>query len=312
MMAVGRSPQAEAFLLGAPRSGTSLLYRALCLHREAAWISNWVARHPGVPELAALNVVPRSLPRARHEVWFSGGDNAYVYGHRRAWWRRALPQPVEGERLFHHLGLEAEPAGQARVDDDHVAQLRAVLSRVRRFSGGTVLINKRITNNRRVGLFAAAFPRARFVEVRRDGRAVAASLGRVDWWPDTPLWWWDGTPRQWAREGGDPLELCARHWVAEVQELERGLARVPASRRLCVHYEELLDAPVDVIRHVAAFVGLGPDAAFDTALRNLSFPDRNAGWVTAFSRDDIRRVENIQGATLRQFGYAMHTSAGAP
>ncbi|MBV9253816.1 MAG: sulfotransferase, partial [Actinobacteria bacterium] len=34
------------FLVGAPRSGTSLLYKALCLHPDAAYISNWVNRFP--------------------------------------------------------------------------------------------------------------------------------------------------------------------------------------------------------------------------------------------------------------------------
>ena len=43
------------FLVGAARSGTSLLYRALCLHPDVAYVSNYVRRalegaYPGLAE----------------------------------------------------------------------------------------------------------------------------------------------------------------------------------------------------------------------------------------------------------------------
>ena len=38
--------EAPVFLLGPARSGTSLLYKLLCLHRDVAFISNYVARAP--------------------------------------------------------------------------------------------------------------------------------------------------------------------------------------------------------------------------------------------------------------------------
>ena len=47
--------QSPVFLVGAARSGTSLVYKALCLHPDVAYISNWVARYPKAPRLAALN-----------------------------------------------------------------------------------------------------------------------------------------------------------------------------------------------------------------------------------------------------------------
>ena len=34
----------------------------------------------------------------------------------------------------------------------------------------------------------------RFVVLVRDGRAVAESLSRVDWWETNHVWWYGGTP----------------------------------------------------------------------------------------------------------------------
>ena len=97
--------EAPVFLVGAPRSGTSLVYKALCVHRDASYISNWVRLFPAIPQLAVLNRAAVRLPELRRRAWFGGGDNAYVYGSRRPLWQRAFPMPVEGEPLYARAGV---------------------------------------------------------------------------------------------------------------------------------------------------------------------------------------------------------------
>src|SRR6266542_2501848 len=79
---------APLFIVGAPRSGTSLLYKLLCLHPRAAWISNWGRRAPGQPALAMLNRLAPRLPATRRRAWFGAdGGNAYAYSLSRVdWW----------------------------------------------------------------------------------------------------------------------------------------------------------------------------------------------------------------------------------
>ena len=99
------------FILGAPRSGTSLLYRALALHPQAAWINNYNRRLTALPELAVLNRLGQRAPDVRRRVWFGeDGDNAYRYGQRRSLFERFFPQPVEGEPLFERRDVVQDPA----------------------------------------------------------------------------------------------------------------------------------------------------------------------------------------------------------
>ena len=56
------------FLIGAARSGTTLLYKALCLRGDSAYISNWVRRAPAAPQLAVLNRVARRFPEMRRRA----------------------------------------------------------------------------------------------------------------------------------------------------------------------------------------------------------------------------------------------------
>jgi hypothetical protein len=181
---------------------------------------------PGLPAVALLNRVAPHFPATRHAVWFGAvGANAYVYGKRRAPWERVFPMPIEGEPVY-------DPAQAAR--------LRRAFAGLQRWDGGTVLITKRIANNQRIPLLAAAFPESRFVDLIRDGRAVAYSLSRVDWWEDGVVWWYGDTPRRWRERGGDPWELAARHWVRELGSIEEELRGIAPDRRLEFRYEELV------------------------------------------------------------------------
>jgi len=295
------------FLVGPARSGTSLLYKALCLHPEAAYVNNWVRRVPQLPRLAVANRLPRALPAVRRSVWFGAGEqssNAYVYGAPRSALRRAFPQPTEGEPLFRACGIPEYPWSPAAPVAEQQAALRRAVAAVVRADGGRVFVNKRIANNRRVPLLAAALPRARFVSLVRDGRAVAWSLSRVDWWEDGPVWFTGGTPRDWAAAGGDPWELAARNWVEEVRAVEAGLAELAPHRVLPVRYEEFVAAPLDTLERVAAFAGLAPSAAWRAALEELGFPDQNEGWRRRLPATAVETIQAVQADTLRSHGYA--------
>ena len=295
------------FIVGAPRSGTSLLYKQLCLHAEAAWISNWARRVPGLPALALLNRLAPRLPDARRRTWFGAdGANAYVYGRRRQLAERLFPMPVEGEPIYRHCGAGVDPGAATQAPAGTAERLRASLEAIGRWSGGRVLVSKRIANNQRIPLLATAFPAARFVNLVRDGRAVAWSLSRVDWWEDDVVWWYGGTPRRWREEGRDPWELCALHWVRELAAIRAGLAAVPAGRQLELRYEELVQAPVAAAERVAAFAGLPPDPGWSAELTRLRYPaGKIDAWRERLSPEARRRIERIQHDELRRLGHAV-------
>jgi hypothetical protein len=294
---------APVFLVGPARSGTSLLYKILCLHDEASYISNWVARYPSHPRLARLNRLARSMPTRRRNVWFGSDSNAYVYGDQRSLGKRLFPMPVEGEPIYAACGIpqdrELEPVG---LWEEGRALYRSVSS-VRASSGGSVFINKRIANNLRIPFLSGAFPDARFVALVRDGRAVALSLSRVDWWLDGELWWYGGTPRGWAEEGGDPWELCARNWVEELDVMERGLSLVPPEQVLRLSYESFVGAPLETLETIAAFAGLPSDDGWRRAVSELRFPDRNERWRTELEPSALQTILRVQRERLEELDY---------
>lgn len=291
------------FILGAPRSGTSLLFKALCLHPDAAYVSNWVERFPQATPLSVLNRIPTALPGLQRDAWFRGG-NAYVYGAGRSLRDRLVPAPAEGETVFRQCGITTAAVREQPPEGPEIAALRRRFAAIARWGGGEVLVNKRIANNRRIPLLATAFPDARYVEVVRDGRAVALSLSKVNWWPNMTLWWLGMKPGEWEAQGGHPLELCARHWVEEVRVLEEGGRLIAPDRHLQIRYEDLIDEPATVLARIAEFGGLDPaDRRWTSQLDRLQYPDRNEQWRKALPPEDVAVIEQVAAEALARYDY---------
>ena len=302
MDAAVETGQAPLFLLGAPRSGTTLLYKALCLHPDAVYVSNWLRRFPRLTSLAALNRLAGRFPETRRTVWFGADSNAYVYGARRLWRHRLFPMPVEGEPLFARCGVVQDGVSPISEDAQRAA-LRQAFSAIRRSGGGGHVISKRIANNRRISLLAGAFPGARFVHIIRDGRAVALSLSRVDWWRESVVSWYGGTPARWEAEGRDPWDLCALEWVENLHAVEDGLRAVPSHRVTTLRYEDVVGAPLDALAQIAAFAGLAARPSWMGELERVRFHDRNRTWADQLSPAALSRIEALQHDDLLRHGY---------
>lgn len=292
-----------AFVIGPGRSGTTLLYKLVCMHPQVAYLSNFEHRLPWIPpSLTGRLRLRRYSSKLRY--WFADG-NAYVV--RRPLASRLMPSPVEGESVYRYAGLPLYPEPGYRPDERVAGRLRAHFSRLQQATGARVVVSKRTANNRRIPALESIFPAARYVNLVRDGREVASSLARVDWWNDHPLWWDERrrTPAEAAAEGEDMLELCARNWVEEMNEIEQGLEAVPPARVLNVRFEELVSAPLEQMARVTEFLGLERRRDYEWALRALNLRHRPGAWRERFDASELETVTRVQADHLERLGYAV-------
>ena len=266
----GRTPVANAttaFVIGPGRSGTTLLYKLLCLHPQVAYISSIEHRLPWLPSALAGRLRVRSFAD-KLKYWFQKGGNAYVV--QRPLLEKFVPTPIEGETVYRHYGLSAiadRPAHSNGAD----SEIQRAFDRIRTASNKALFISKRTANNRRLPTIDALFPGAKYLNLKRDGRDVAASLSQVEWWNDHPLWWdpQHRTPLQVSAAGEDMLRLCARNWVAETQAIQRGFSQIDPARVLDVQFERLVAAPVVEMGRLVEFLGLQRSAEYDRAVASL-------------------------------------------
>lgn len=282
--ALNDSPNPYVFIVGCPRSGTSLLKMIMDAHphlaipdREQQWISKLVQRgkvdryRPVTAEL---------LAELAHERRFQG----------------LLPD----EKLVRTLENEL-PLPYARF-----------VTRALDLHG--VSKNKRLVGEKSprhvhfMPLFHELWPRARFVHLIRDGRDVA--LSRRDWKPTKP-------PAGLASWADDPITTGAVVWNRDVRRgIEEG-KRLGPSLYCEVRYEALVADLEAECRRLCQFLDIEFD---DRMLRHHEGRERPDGrlsakkswrpvtsgmrdWRSQMSEYELEGFEAAAGELLEELGY---------
>jgi hypothetical protein len=269
------------FIVGASRSGTTLLRRIVDAHpqiaitRETHWITKEAAPR-GTP------VGPELLARLATVERFARMDMDHA----------AL------ERLL----ARAEPVSYAEF-------VSAVFDLYGRSQGKTLVGDKVPTYVLDIALLHELFPHARFVHLIRDGRDVCSSV--LDWerqhrnfakfstWDEDPVsttaLWWERRVRT-GREAGLPL---GRDLYREPR-YESLVAEPEATcRELC----DFLDVPYSE-RMLAFHEGHekhDPELSAKRAWRPVTPGLRS--WRTEMSGEQLERFEAMTGPLLEELGY---------
>jgi protein-tyrosine sulfotransferase len=204
--------------------------------------------------------------------------------------------------------FEASGIGLGPLD----AGVRAFVDSVMREVGGDArcIAEKTPHNLLSMELLGRLFPRARFLHVVRDGRAVAASLVKQQWV---------------SSDTGEPVWYCkdhasaARYWGEMVTEVRKQALTVQG-RYLEVVYEELVAQPEQVMRKVLAFVGQPWEDAVvhhEESDQNLSSKESSSEavsravhteavdrWRRELTAEQVHEIESVAGEVLAWLGYS--------
>lgn len=268
------------FIVGCPRSGTT-------------WVQLLLARHPEVATAPETQIV------------------AYYLSHFRRQWEheRRGAERQQGAAGLSRLLDEDGFRELCRLNVQHVLERIAATS-----PGASLVVEKSPLHAVHAEFIHGLLPDAYFLHVIRDPRDTVASLlaaGRS--------WGRDWAPR-------NPTD-AARFWVRQVTGGRR-VARL-TDRYREVRYEALLADPVAELEEILAWLDLSGDRAFcEAAVAACDFDRLRRGadgakipipgerspagffrrgtagaWRTELSRSELRVVERICGATLREIGY---------
>jgi hypothetical protein len=227
-----------AFVIGTGRCGLSPLMDLVAFHRELAWPSQWNARFPAQLWLAGLSRLTGTPPFE--------GSLKFQLG-------RVVPRPTETfalwNRVFPGFGRPVRDLGAADVTRHVRSGFRRVVAEILRHAGKRRFIAE-YSGWSRVRFLREIFPRAQFIHIVRDGRAVAHSLIHVDYWlgwQGVGQWRWGPLPPEWmeqlARYDHSFLGLAALQWKRLVRYLVERTGELPTGDAHQVRYEDLVAAP---------------------------------------------------------------------
>jgi hypothetical protein len=279
------------FVIGCPRSGTTLLTLMLSSHSRLAI----------PPETRFL------LPVFRRRRSF--GDLTETPN------RRRLARTVVRRKgtKFGHLGLDADRVKKAVVDG--APTLGSALAAPYRIyaadRGKSRWGDKRPGYFRNVRVIRALFPDAQVVHLVRDPRDCVGSLKRMSWWKH-------GTVGAVAT------------WVHAVDLAQAARRRLPPDAFHELRYEDLVAAPRAELRRLCSFLGEEFEEAMLEPQREAArLPERQRGdwhretqnqvgtqrvgtYAGVLTPDEVALVERVAGSRMRRLGYDVADRPSVP
>jgi hypothetical protein len=212
--------QRRVFVVGCPRSGTTLVQWQL-------------SRHPGIVTFPESHLFTVMHPRNRAARRLGLASN-----HARA----ALARFFEVLRAAGHDAPDPRrwPVTVAGLSREFVRVLDGIAAHHRK----DAWLEKTPDHVVRAALISRHVPGARFVHVLRRGVDVVGSLFHVT----------HAYPQPWG--GAWSLDLCIDKWLTNVRESARWLGR---DGHVFLRYDELVAAPDRRLREVISFLGLDAD-----------------------------------------------------
>ena len=274
------------FIVGCPRSGTTLLQRMVNAHRQIAitpethWIAHCFEKRIGLTSEAL--VTPRLIRKVLKHRWFP----------------ELQIEPDDLERLGGH--------GQSISYIDFVGGVFDLYGDRR---GKALVGDKTPAYVRSIATLHALWPRARFVHILRDGRDVCLSM--MNWSRA------DRAAGRFAPWAEDPLMTSAFFWEWNVRlGRERGTVLGSELYRE-VRYEALVTQPAEECSALCEFLHLPYDDRMlryhEGRTRTEPGLDTKDAWLppTAGLRDwsrhmpvtDVERFEAAAGDLLDELGY---------
>lgn len=234
------------FIVGPPRSGTTLLYQLLVARYGFAYFSNFSAMFPHTPVLA-LWIEKKLFPRGNRTFHFDS-----EYGKTRGWhgphecgefWYRWFPR---GERVYVAPG------------DTEQAQLNDLARAVRRISAvaRSSVIFKNVYNSMRIAPIVEALPQAAFLLCRRNLVDTAQSIlrSRVESGEGKAAWW-SLPPKEISEIKTHPYwQQVVEQAYYTYQQIEEDRHRFGSERFLDVEYERLCRQTQDTLDSIECFL----------------------------------------------------------
>ncbi len=229
------------FIIGAPRSGSTLLFQLMVAHYRVAFVSNLMALLPVL--LSRLAKITRKQVSDVNDIKES--DLGYVPG---------LHSPNEGGAIM-RLWFE-EPLPPSKAESVRQTVLRASLA------VGGPMVFKNLNNSLRIDNILKVFPKARLVYLQRDPSYNAQSIlmarrklgiAQGEWWSVEPKGFEELLSK-------DDVEQVA--WqVAEINTIVQSALRKHKGYVAHLSYDELTAHPGKSLEELAKGLGLKPKSA---------------------------------------------------
>lgn len=205
------------FIIGAQRSGTTLLRLILNAHSKIAIPEEGTFWMPLIRSLHKNYDAPINEKTLRNYIKYIRQNEAFKV------WQLSLDNALA--RLNYEKGITIRDLMQSLYTEYAIANNKSMWG------------DKTPSFFRKISELSMIFPNARFIHIVRDGRDVYLSMrGR--------------------EQGRENIAVAALEWKYKVQKVRGLLEQLPQERRFEVNYEDILRLPERKVLEICNFLGI--------------------------------------------------------
>ena len=252
------------FIIGAPRTGSTILYQALTNYTNVVYIDNLVCRwHRNL--LFGFWLADKKKGDRAHNNFEADHGNTKRFGFSApsecgAFWYRWLPKDshfVDYDKITRKMIIQIQ------------SEIISVISYFEK-----PLVFKNLNAGQRLRLISLAFPQAKFIYIKRDPRFVIRSILKARRTNDIrPNQWWSIMPPDYKKLLSLPeSSMVAAQLYSIEQQIEKDLKLFPGENIKEIHFQSLSKNTID---EIAQWIGA---------------ESRELGSLPIFKKDSIKNI----------------------
>lgn len=236
----------QLFIMGLPRSGTTLLYQYVVHRLNVAYFTHGVARLYHAP---CITTYIQHKIYGRYESDFKSN-----YGKEAGNVSPVSPREAGGVWCRFFDINDYIDVAEITNKDKHL--LQNTVACVQNTFGGVPFVNKNVKHILRIAALKKIFPHSKFLIIDRDLEDVAVSIlrGRYHNLPD-PTKWWSVRPPNYGKLKKLPvIEQVFKQCVSLRQQLDHDLSRLEPECVMRIQYNDFCRNPEGFVMQISSFI----------------------------------------------------------
>jgi omega-hydroxy-beta-dihydromenaquinone-9 sulfotransferase len=284
------------FIIGCPRSGTTIFTDILSYHKDFSWPSQYVNMFSKYPHLSFFSRI--------YDMPFIGNKLKRIKK------KKILPYPIESMNFFNSIDSNFYPLPRSsiKVQQDSILPSEKIIKEfqkkvdiIKKYQGKHWFIAK-YAGKSRIRYLNTIFPQSYFIHILRDGRGVVNSLYTKmiyeGWIADEERKNWIETfPQEWKSiisASSDPtISFLCYYYKHIVNRIKEEQAKLPKERTMTICYDEFNSEPIKTFKKLCNNLEIDYTKDFEEYILSKGLKNYNYKWKKNLSHSQKKELKKI-------------------